>query len=243
VLSGHDHDQCTVIHSTPFGPVTEHTLGTISWQQGNLYPSFMLLSAGPKLSQNSTDLKHEVMTNLCFLPKQTHIYIWYICQFAVTFVLLVFWPTNGLSSIPYMNTFVSFMRSVGAELFSRTKEKDDEEDGEYEMVFDAEGSMHLVKKAVAKVSSASSDSRTVGRGNVVARATAGKHQLEPDSSILVEMGSEVISEDGARLARLSKSKVRKVLQRLFRVIQSIVVIAALNVPLYMMLLFKDWIDH
>jgi len=243
VLSGHDHDQCTVVHSTPFGPVTEHTLGTISWQQGNLYPSFMLLSAGPKLSQNSTDLKHEVMTNLCFLPKQTHIYIWYICQFAVTFVLLVFWPTNGLSSVPYMNTFVSFMRSVGAELFSRTKEKDDEEDGEYEMVFDAEGSMHLVKKAVAKVSSASSDSRTVGRGNVVARATAGKHQLEPDSSILVEMGSEVISEDGARLARPSKSKVRKVLQRLFRVIQSIVVIAALNVPLYMMLLFKDWIDH
>jgi ethanolamine phosphate phosphodiesterase len=28
---------------------------------------------------------------------------------------------------------------------------------------------------------------------------------------------------------------------MFRVIQSIVVIAALNVPLYMMLLFKDWI--
>ena len=80
-------------------------------------------------------------------------------------------------------------------------------------------------------------------GSIVARATAGKHQLEPDSCILVEMGSEVISEDGARLARLSKSKVRKVLQRLFRVIQSIVVIAALNVPLYMMLLIKDWIDH
>ncbi|TKV95713.1 hypothetical protein SEVIR_9G380000v4 [Setaria viridis] len=243
VLSGHDHDQCTVVHSTPFGPVTEHTLGTISWQQGNLYPSFMLLSAGPKMSQNSTDLKPEVMTNLCFLPKQTHIYIWYICQFAVTILLLVFWPTNGISSVPCMNTFVSFMRSVGAELFSRTKEKDDEEDGEYEMVFDAEGSMHLVKKAVAKAPSASSDSRTVGRGSVVARAAAGKHQLEPDSSILVEMGSEMTSEDGAKLARPSKSKVRKVLQRLFRVIQSIVVIAALNVPLYMMLLFKDWIDH
>jgi len=80
-------------------------------------------------------------------------------------------------------------------------------------------------------------------GSIVARATAGKHQLEPDSCILVEMGSEVTSEDGAKLARPSKSKVRKVLQRLFRVIQSIVVIAALNVPLYMMLLFKDWIDH
>jgi hypothetical protein len=78
---------------------------------------------------------------------------------------------------------------------------------------------------------------------VVARAAAGKHQLEPDSSVLVEMGSEMTSEDGAKLARPSKSRVRKVLQRLFRVIQSIVVIAALNVPLYMMLLFKDWIDH
>jgi ethanolamine phosphate phosphodiesterase len=51
------------------------------------------------------------------------------------------------------------MRSVGAELFSRIKEKDDE----YEMVWDAEGSMHLVKKAVAKVPSASSDSRSIGR--------------------------------------------------------------------------------
>lgn len=242
VLSGHDHDQCTVVHSTPFGPVTEHTLGTISWQQGNLYPSFMLLSAGPKVSQNSTALEHEVVTNLCFLPKQTHIYIWYICQFVVTILLLTIWPTNGLSSLPYMNTFVSFIRSVGAELFSRTKEKDDEEDGEYEMVFDAEGSMHLVKKAVAKVPNASSDSRTLGRGSVVARATAGKHQLEPDSSIL-EMGSEMTSEDGGKLVRPSKSKVRRVLQRLFRVIQSIVVIAALNVPLYMMLLFKDWIDR
>jgi len=81
-------------------------------------------------------------------------------------------------------------------------------------------------------------------GSVVARATAGKHQLEPDSSsIHVDMGSEMTSEDGGKLARGSKSRVRKVLQRLFRVIQSIVVIAALNVPLYMMLLFKDWIDR
>lgn len=55
------------------------------------------------------------------------------------------------------------MRLVGAELLSRTKEKDDEEDGEYDMIFDAEGSMHLVKKAVAKIPSASSDSRPTGR--------------------------------------------------------------------------------
>lgn len=87
----------------------------------------------------------------------------YICQFVVTILLLVFWPTNGLSSLPCMNTLVSFMRSVGAELLSRTKEKDDEEDGEYDMIFDAEGSMHLVKKAAVKSPSASSDSRPTGR--------------------------------------------------------------------------------
>uniref|UniRef100_A0A0D9VUX0 Calcineurin-like phosphoesterase domain-containing protein n=1 Tax=Leersia perrieri TaxID=77586 RepID=A0A0D9VUX0_9ORYZ len=222
VLSGHDHDQCTIVHPTPFGPVTEHTLGTISWQQGNLYPSFMLLSAGSKLPENSTDIERE---------------------FVVTILLLVSWPTNGLRSLPYVNAFVSFMGSVAAELFSKTKEKDDEEDGEYEMVWDAEGSMHLVKKAVAKNPSTSSDSRTTGRGSVVARPTARKHQLEPDSSVLVEMSSEMTSEDGAKGSRSSKLKIRRVLQRLFRVIQSIVVIAALNVPLYMMLLFKDWIDR
>uniref|UniRef100_A0A0E0KEQ6 Calcineurin-like phosphoesterase domain-containing protein n=1 Tax=Oryza punctata TaxID=4537 RepID=A0A0E0KEQ6_ORYPU len=222
VLSGHDHDQCTVVHPTPFGPVTEHTLGTISWQQGNLYPSFMLLSAGPKLPANSTDIELE---------------------FVVTLLLLILWPTNGLRSLPYVNSFVSFMRSVAAELFSRTKEKDDEEDGEYEMVWDAEGSMHLVKKAVARIPSTSSDSRSTGRGNVVARPTARKNQPEADSSVLVEMSSEMISEDGGKVPRSSKLKIRRVLQRLFRVIQSIVVIAALNVPLYMMLLFKDWIDR
>ncbi|VAI04820.1 unnamed protein product [Triticum turgidum subsp. durum] len=43
MLSGHDHNQCRVVQSTPFGPVMEQTLGTISWQQGNLYPSFMLI--------------------------------------------------------------------------------------------------------------------------------------------------------------------------------------------------------
>jgi ethanolamine phosphate phosphodiesterase len=75
VAFGRNANMLKVLHlmeiSTP-----QHTLGTISWQQGNLYPSFMLLSAGPKLSQNSTDLEHEVAMNLCFLPKQTHIYIW-----------------------------------------------------------------------------------------------------------------------------------------------------------------------
>ncbi|OEL19802.1 hypothetical protein BAE44_0019179 [Dichanthelium oligosanthes] len=140
VLSGHDHDQCTVVHSTPFGPVTE--VKNCSFLSPHI----------PRFVSNGT-------CNATAYARDNK----YICQFVVTILLLVFWPTNGLSSLPYMNTFVSFMRSVGAELFSRTKEKDDAEDGEYEMVFDAEGSMHLVKKAVARAPSASADSRTLGR--------------------------------------------------------------------------------
>ena len=78
----------------------------------------------------------------------------------------------------------------------------------------------------------------------MARPTARKHQQEPDSSsVHVEMGSETAAEDGGKAPRPSKWKIRTVLQRLFRVVQSVAIIAVLNVPLYMMLLFKDWVDR
>ena len=62
------------IHS--IGQTVQHTVGTISWQQGNLYPSFMLLSATNDTFQNDSSLHNAVSTQLCFLPMQTHIYIW-----------------------------------------------------------------------------------------------------------------------------------------------------------------------
>jgi hypothetical protein len=77
----------------------------------------------------------------------------------------------------------------------------------------------------------------------VARPTARKLQPEPDSSVHVDVGSETAPEDGGKLPRPSRWNIRKVIQRLFRVVRSILLIAALNVPLYMMLLFKDWIDR
>lgn len=54
----------------------QHTVGTLSWQMGNLYPSFMLLSARNSASSNISAPEAAVMTQLCFLPMQTHIYIW-----------------------------------------------------------------------------------------------------------------------------------------------------------------------
>lgn len=41
----------------------------------------------------------------------------------------------------------------------------------------------------------------------------------------------------------SKSRTKLVIQRVIRTIMMIIVIAALNVPIYMMLLFKDWIEQ
>lgn len=75
------------------------------------------------------------------------------------------------------------------------------------------------------------------RGNVVSRATARKHQQD----VTVEMGNQTLLED-ARLPSV-KSNVSRGIQRLIRVVKLVVVIAAVNVPLYMMLLFKDWIER
>ncbi|XP_072981002.1 uncharacterized protein C630.12 isoform X1 [Typha angustifolia] len=241
VLSGHDHDHCTVVHSTPFGSITEHTVGTLSWQQGNLYPSFMLMAAGS--SPNVTEAKDAVSTHLCFLPMQTHIYIWYLCQFALTLFLLVVWPTNGFGCCNYALKILNFIKEIGTNLTATSKEKNEEEDCDYEMIWDAEGSMHLVKKSVTKIPVAKSDVGATGRSSVVARPTARKHLQEPDGSVLVEMGTEVKSDNTGRLHRLGKSKARKLIQRLFRVFKLLIIIAAVNGPLYMMLLFKDWIDR
>ncbi|KAJ4790788.1 Calcineurin-like metallo-phosphoesterase superfamily protein [Rhynchospora pubera] len=239
VLSGHDHDQCTFIHSTSSGPVTEHTLGTVSWQQGNLYPSFMLLSvlSGNASSVSNDDLNHSVSSQLCHLPFQTHIYIWYLCQALVTIVVLTTWPTNGFSSSGYVGKFFEFIKNAWHNFTATVKEKNDEEDCEYEMVWDAEGTMHLIKKAASKVNSSNVDTRTGARGNAVSRPTARKHQQE----VTVEMGNQTLLEDPKLPS--GKSKVIRCIQRLVRVVKLVVVIAAVNVPLYMMLLFKDWIER
>lgn len=42
--------------------------------------------------------------------------------------------------------------------------------------------------------------------------------------------------------RASKSKTKMVIQRMVRTLRVLTVVAAVNLPIYMMLLFKDWID-
>lgn len=50
-------------------------------------------------------------------------------------------------------------------------------------------------------------------------------------------------DNTSKVPYLGKSRVRKLIQRVFRVFRLVVIIAAVNIPLYVMLLFKDWIDR
>ena len=63
--------------------------------------------------------------------------------FVVTLVVVLLWPTNGLGIHLHIGELVSNTLAV----FKSTKVKDDDENCDYEMVWDAEGSMHLIKKA------------------------------------------------------------------------------------------------
>ncbi|KAJ8768187.1 hypothetical protein K2173_021127 [Erythroxylum novogranatense] len=240
VLSGHDHDQCAVTHEARHKPVPELTLGTISWQQGNLYPSFMLLSAIDSENANVSTPEEAVMTQLCFLPMQTHIYIWYISLFCLTILALLFWPTSGVNFEPCFCGLRACIKQWCSMFTQATKEKNEDDDCEYEMMFDAEGSMHLVKKPRETPKSQQSGGSSIERGNAVMRPKRNIQQ-ETEVSMNIDMSAD-IGYDTRLRHRAGKSKTKIIVHRLLRTFQMLTIIAAVNVPLYMMMLFKDWVN-
>lgn len=237
VLSGHDHDHCTVTHMTKIGPVVEHTLGTISMQQGIFYPSFMLLSATGADVQNATNPASIVTTEICPLAVQLRIYFWYAGQCVVTILILLLWPSSGVAFWP---RFGEFMSNIRKHIFGdgTAKEKNEDENCEYEMIWDAEGSMHLVKKATKPTSTRKDSGDLTERGGATMRTAAKKH-ASATIDVNIDAGSDTLSKP---LVKPSKSITRLVVQRLIRALRMLSIIAIVNVPLYMMLLFKDWIN-
>ena len=69
ILSGHDHDQCEVRHvygaDGGNAEVNEITVGTFSALNGNVDPSFLMLSIGDDSGRESAEL---IQHKLCFLP-------------------------------------------------------------------------------------------------------------------------------------------------------------------------------
>lgn len=78
----------------------------------------------------------------------------YIFLFVVTLVVIIVWPTNGLNIHLHIGEYMSNIFGI---FKSNTKEKDEDENCEYEMVWDAEGSMHLIKKPLKTVPSHSTE--------------------------------------------------------------------------------------
>lgn len=82
------------------------------------------------------------------------------------------------------------------------------------------------------------------RGNAVMRSAA-KKQLLQDIDVLTPLDVSVhvpIDTSTKMASRPNKSKANMVIRRIFRTIRVITVVAAVNLPIYMILLFKDWID-
>ena len=73
------------------------------------------------------------------------------------------------------------------------------------------------------------------RGNVVMRPTARK-QTSQEGDVSVNMDMAKIT------SRAARSKTIFIIQRLLRMVRMVTIIAAVNVPVYVMLLYKDWID-
>lgn len=75
------------------------------------------------------------------------------------------------------------------------------------------------------------------------RATAKKGSSSSSSNQEMEVCMNV-EDPMTRVAhRTSKSKTKLIIHRLVWIFRMLTVIAGVNIPLYMMLLFKDWIDQ
>eukprot|EP01006_Ploeotia_vitrea_P008796 TRINITY_DN20973_c0_g1_i1.p1 TRINITY_DN20973_c0_g1~~TRINITY_DN20973_c0_g1_i1.p1 ORF type:complete len:445 (-),score=2.86 TRINITY_DN20973_c0_g1_i1:50-1384(-) len=97
VFSGHDHDFCEYIHTIPGADDTtwptedgegcrakEWTVGTFSWLQGNLYPSFSVLLLPKNDSVGFVDWGDKV--HVFWLPTQLFNYLWYAVAFGCTII-------------------------------------------------------------------------------------------------------------------------------------------------------------
>lgn len=84
------------------------------------------------------------------------------------------------------------------------------------------------------------------RGSAVMRPAARKNiSQESEMSLKVDVNADDGGLDHmAKLpTRASKSWRKILIQRLVRTVAMLSIIAAVNIPLYMILLFKDWIEQ
>ena len=81
------------------------------------------------------------------------------------------------------------------------------------------------------------------RGNATMRPTAKKQIIqEINISMPQDISGQLGPDAAAKLGPSKANKSNAKLRRLLRAFQVLSVVAAVNVPIYIMLLFSDWID-
>ncbi|KAM1717117.1 hypothetical protein ACFX11_025000 [Malus domestica] len=202
----------------------------------------MLLSASNFVPSNAPSSEEAISTYPCFLPMQSHIYLWYLSLFVFSLVSLLLWPYSGVSVWHHCSDLMGIVKQVISSIRSRTKEKIEYLNCVYEMIWDAEGSMHLVKKAIGTSIARSIERNSVeSRGNAVLQSAARKN-ISQDIEVSVNGDSDadsVVDPLAKLLPRASRSRKKTVTRRLVQTLLMVMIIAAVNVPLYVMLLFKD----
>lgn len=242
VLSGHDHDQCSIKHRTPSISVIEHTVGSFSWQNGNLYPSFLLLSIN---SQSPLTEEGILSSRLCFLPYQTFIYIWYAVLLAISLVTLLTWPTQGIDwEHSCHRLWNHFSILISNKPYSGVKEKEEDANYDYEMVWDAEGSMHLIRKASVHYEYRSGGNQAVARSTALAQSVVKRTTVSEPSNMasMTTVTTEQSTPEGnvGMVGRSSRSTVSLVTRRVWQALGPLVALASVNVGLYVMLMMNDW---
>mmetsp|Transcript_46114 Transcript_46114/g.75224 ORF Transcript_46114/g.75224 Transcript_46114/m.75224 type:complete len:454 (-) Transcript_46114:46-1407(-) len=93
VFSGHDNDWCETVHVDDNDRLLpETTIGTLSWMQGNWWPSFALVTLYSRAPY--------VSVAKCTLPSYILIFIWYSLCSVVTIFLLFPFPESLRSLVP-----------------------------------------------------------------------------------------------------------------------------------------------
>ncbi|KAJ2999485.1 hypothetical protein HDV02_002798 [Globomyces sp. JEL0801] len=86
IISGDDHDDCVYVHRIDGMEITEHSVGTFSWLQGNIYPAVGVMSFRPLHAKPYSMDAKSYSLEICSLPQQLPIYYWYICLLVISLV-------------------------------------------------------------------------------------------------------------------------------------------------------------
>ncbi|KAI8899629.1 Metallo-dependent phosphatase-like protein [Globomyces pollinis-pini] len=111
IISGDDHDDCVYVHRIDGMEITEHSVGTFSWLQGNIYPAVGVMSFRPLHAKPYSMDAKSYSLEICSLPQQLPIYYWYICLLVISLVgnVIVSYRNWNRHNVPLTpnNTFLT----------------------------------------------------------------------------------------------------------------------------------------